>query len=449
MHMIDRMRYIKIIIPLAALFITIASEAQRHDTLTGPVRAEGRQESLPPAACRSQSSDTTVPLIQGGVQRDSVLTLLFTGDIMGHDGQIASARDDSTGTWSYESVFSYIAPLVSDADIAIGNLEVTLGGPPYKGYPQFSSPDALAVACRNAGFDVLVTANNHAADRGSKGIFRTIRVLDSLGLKHTGTWNSSEERDTLSPLMITHDSITLALLSYTYGTNGIVVPPPATVGYIDTLRAATDIAGAALKGADVTVIFVHWGIEYDTLPSSVQKKTAAAFLGSGAEMIIGSHPHVLQPMIADTLSGRLRKPVVWSMGNFVSNQRARRRDGGAMVRIEMTFQGDSAVITDAGYVLTWVYTPTEEGKRKYYILPCAEYEDQPEFFRSSSDYDAMMLFVRDARRLLGRENVGFDELTFSDGRWEKVKRDNAIPPEPEATTMPAGQADDPETVMPW
>ncbi len=439
MLIVSRTRSIKIILPIAGLLLTLASTAQERDTLLWPVGAKQQYDTLPlPAAGKHepdtlpvpafgvQASDTLNLLMQGEQQRDSVLTLLFTGDIMGHDGQIASAFDDSTGTWSYESVFSFIAPLISDADIAIGNLEVTLGGPPYKGYPRFSSPDALAVACRNAGFDILVTANNHAADRGPQGIFRTIRVLDSLGIMHTGTWKSSEERDTLAPLMITHDSITLALLSYTYGTNGIVVPPPATVAYIDTLRSATDIAGAALKGADATIIFVHWGIEYDTLPSPLQKQTAAAYLGSGADIVIGSHPHVLQPMIADTTSCRLRNPVVWSMGNFVSNQRTRRRDGGAMVRIEMALQGDSAVITDAGYILTWVYTPIEEGKRKYYILPCAEFEGQPEFFQSSSDYDAMMLFVRDARRLLDSENRGFTEMTFN-GRWKRVKRDNAAP----------------------
>lgn len=433
------MRSIKIILSLIGLSLTFASAAQERDTLLWPVRAKQQYDTLPvPAAgkhepdtlpvpaCGVQASDTLNPLMQGEQQRDSVLTLLFTGDIMGHDGQIASAFDDSTGTWSYESVFRFIAPLISDADVAIGNLEVTLGGPPYKGYPQFSSPDALAEACRNAGFDILVTANNHAADRGPKGIFRTIMVLDSLGVRHTGTWNSGEERDTLSPLMVRHDSITIALLSYTYGTNGIVVPPPAMVAYIDTVRAAADIAGAALKGADATVIFVHWGIEYDTLPSARQKQTAAAYLRSGADIVIGSHPHVLQPMIADTGSCRLSNPVVWSMGNFVSNQRTRRRDGGAMIRIEMAKQGDTAVITDAGYVLTWVYTPTEGGKRKYYILPCAEFENRPEFFQSSSDYTAMMLFVRDARRLLDSENSGFTEMTF-DGRWKRVKRENAAP----------------------
>jgi len=360
----------------------------------------------------------------GGQDRDTVITLIFAGDIMGHDGQIASALDDSTGTYAYDNIFQYIKPLVSGADVAIGNLEVTLGGPPYTGYPAFSSPDALAAACRDAGFDILVTANNHAADRGQRGIVRTIRMLDSLGISHTGTWTSSEARDTLSPLIINIKDISLALLNYTYGTNGIVVLPPPTVAYTDTIQADADIRKAAVIGADKTIIFVHWGTEYDTLPSCTQKQTAAAFIRSGADIVIGSHPHVLQPMIIDVDSAGFCQAVVWSMGNLVSNQRVRRRDGGAMILLELTARGDTTFISDAGYILTWVYKPTEEGKPKYYILPCAGFENDPEFFQSSSHYEAMMLFVRDARRLLDSENRGFDEFTFTDGVWNRVGKNN-------------------------
>ncbi|MRR19321.1 CapA family protein [bacterium] len=388
-------------------------------SLMYPLIADGQDPEPFSAGGRDQDS----ALISGPVS-DSVLTLLFAGDIMGHDGQIASALDDSTGIYSYDSVFKYISTFVSGADIAIGNLEVTLGGPPYKGYPAFSSPDALAAACRNAGFDILVTANNHSADRGTKGIARTIRMLDSLEIRHTGTWISGEARDSLLPLMICHDSMKIALLSYTYGTNGIVVPPPAIVSYIDTVRAAAEISSSLDAGADRTIIFIHWGTEYDTLPDLQQKKTASALLRSGADIIIGSHPHVLQPMIAESDSCGLRNPVVWSMGNFVSNQRTRRRDGGAMIRVDLQVKGDTTVISDAGYVLTWVYTPTEEGKRKFYILPCATFENTPEFFQTSSQYEEMMVFIRDARRLLDSLNRGFTEMTFSGGNWVRVPRQN-------------------------
>jgi poly-gamma-glutamate capsule biosynthesis protein CapA/YwtB (metallophosphatase superfamily) len=354
-----------------------------------------------------------------GQETDSTLTILFTGDIMGHDMQIASAYNDSTGTWSYDSVFKYVSPVISAADIAVGNLEVTLGGTPFKGYPAFSSPDALAAACMNAGFDILSTANNHAADRGSGGIIRTLRVLDSLQIRHTGTWADSTARDTLSPLVVMEKGITIALLSYTYGTNGIVVAPPALVSYIDTLRIGSDISMAKKHGADPVVIFVHWGTEYDTLPDRQQIMTADAMLRSGADMIIGSHPHVLQPMIMKEDSTGRSRPVVWSMGNLVSNQRLLRRDGGAMIVIEITRKEGRTCITDAGYILTWVYTPVEHGKRMFYILPCSQYENAPGFFSSSSDFDSMTLFLKIARRLLQSQNAGFSELVYSDGMWIK------------------------------
>ncbi|HWR75116.1 MAG TPA: CapA family protein [Bacteroidales bacterium] len=385
------MRFLKTSLFLVALLLPRLSDGQEADSLP----------AVPPA----------------GQEADSVLTIMFTGDIMGHDGQILSAYDDSAGTYSYDSVFRYVSPLLSAADIAIGNLEVTLGGKPYKGYPAFSSPDALAQACRDAGFDILTTANNHAADRGPKGITRTIRVLDSLSIRHTGTWVNSEARDTLSPLMITAKGITLALLSYTYGTNGIVVPPPAIVSYIDTVRIGNDIKSSAERGADLVIVSVHWGTEYDTLPSAEQKLLADAMFRSGADIIIGSHPHVIQPMTASVDSTGLIRPVVWSMGNFVSNQRQQRRDGGAMICLELTRRGDRVFITEAGYILTWVYTPSESGKRRFFILPCSEYEYNAEFFRSSSDYNSMMIFVSNARRLLNSQNTGFGEVISAFDMW--------------------------------
>ena len=116
------------------------------------------------------------------------ISLIFAGDIMGHDEQIKAAENTANHLYNYDSVFSYIRDVISEADIAIGNLEVTLAGQPYRGYPQFSSPAELALACKNAGFDFLVTANNHSADRGKYGIMSTIHKLDSLEIEHTGTF---------------------------------------------------------------------------------------------------------------------------------------------------------------------------------------------------------------------------------------------------------------------
>ncbi len=182
-------------------------------------------------------------------------------------------------------------------------------------------------------------------------------MLDSLNIPHTGTWKNNAERDSLSPLIIEKNGFRLALLNYTYGTNGIVVPPPSVVGYIDTLRISSDIRKARTKNPDLVIVFIHWGIEYDSLPSYDQKRTAASVFRNGADVIIGSHPHVLQPMIAEASPEGLRKPLVWSMGNFVSNQRQRRSDGGAMIQLDISKKDGKTIISDAGYILTWVYTP--------------------------------------------------------------------------------------------
>ncbi len=167
---------------------------------------------------------------------------------MGHDEQIWSAENRETHAYNYDDVFEYVREEISEADITFANFEVTLGGTPYTGYPQFSSPAELAVACRNAGIDFLFTANNHSADRGRKGIIATINRLDSLGIPHTGTFTGPAERDSLYPALIEKNGFSIALLNYTYGTNGITVPPPAIVNMIDKAVISRDIEKAREGG---------------------------------------------------------------------------------------------------------------------------------------------------------------------------------------------------------
>ncbi len=175
-----------------------------------------------------KASDT-VPAID-----TSSVTIVFAGDIMGHDTQIEGALDSISGTYNYKPTFQYISNYITDADIAVANLEVTLAGPPYSGYPQFSSPDELAEEIKEAGFDILVTANNHALDRGEAGLKRTLDMLDSLGFYRAGTYRDSIEQASIHPLIIEKNSIRIALLNYTYGTNGLKIKPPLRINRIDT-----------------------------------------------------------------------------------------------------------------------------------------------------------------------------------------------------------------------
>lgn len=355
-------------------------------------------------------------LAQVPVESAKRLSILFIGDIMGHDSQIWSAHDLKTNSYDYNGVFSYVKPLISDADLAIANLEVTLAGPPYKGYPQFSSPSALAAACRDAGIDCLVTANNHAADRGKTGINGTIFRLDSLGIPHTGTFTDPASREKLQPLILKKNGLSIALLNYTYGTNGIKVPAPAVINMLDPGIVTADIENARKNNPDLIVLFLHWGTEYDSIPAAAQTLMAERFLARGADLVIGSHPHVLQKMVwYNDGSPQQDKAVVYSLGNFISNQRKPRTDGGSIVRIEMESTGGKMKISSAGYYLTWVYTPITKYRQKFFILPCSEFEKKPDFFEKESDYSQMMKFISDSRSLLGRHNINFSEIIFNGG----------------------------------
>lgn len=342
------------------------------------------------------------------------LRLLFTGDIMGHDSQINSAFDVLTGSYDYNPVFKYVRPVLESHDVVIGNLEVTLAGRPYQGYPRFSSPAALASAARDAGIRVMVTANNHSVDRGLAGINSTLDRLDSLGIIHTGTYRSAAERDSVVPCIIEKNGIRLALLNYTYGTNGIKVPYPAVVDHIDRGVIEADIRAAEVAGVDGTIAFLHWGNEYDTLPSGHQKELAQWLFEQGVMMVIGSHPHVIQPAVFTAGEGAVGdRLVAYSLGNFVSNQRNRRTDGGMMLSVTLSWDGGSLRITDSGYILTWVYSPLENGLRRFYILPAATFEENeliPDVVASGS---LMKIFLSDSRRLLNYYENGIKEYIFA------------------------------------
>jgi hypothetical protein len=345
-------------------------------------------------------------------------SMLFIGDIMGHNEQIWSAENRETHLYNYDDVFQYIKPAINDADIAIANFEVTLGGKPYTGYPQFSSPADLAAGCKNAGIDYLVTANNHAADRGKKGIAATINRLDSLGIPHTGTFLDFDSRDSLYPLMINRNGTSIALLNYTFSTNGIVVPDPVIVNMLDKELITLDVKRAKEKKADIIVLFLHWGTEYDTIPSKSQIDLAGYFKSIGVDLVIGSHPHVIQKMIRtkNEVTGN-EDVVVYSLGNFVSNQSKPKTDGGSMVKVEFTKNGDKYSVSNAGYYLTWVYTPIVKYRKKFFVLPCSEFENKPDFFDKPEAFLKMKKFTTNSRKLFNEQNNNMKEFIFTGSSW--------------------------------
>jgi poly-gamma-glutamate synthesis protein (capsule biosynthesis protein) len=315
------------------------------------------------------------------------IRIAVAGDFMCHDTQIAAALQQD-GSYDFTSCYEHIAPLIAKADFAFGNLETVLGGKRerYTGYPLFNSPDSYAFALKNAGFDALTTANNHSYDRRYTGVERTVRVLDSLGIPHTGTTSSQTERS--KPLVITvgdnKTGVKLGIIAYTYNLND--GPPPAayrtTVNIIDTSVIRADIA--FLRGLppderpDLILASLHWGSEYQLQPRTDQKAFAEWLFRAGANALLGAHPHVVQTVekrdFVQVVEGKLDTvsyPVIYSMGNFISAQRTKPRDAGALVWLDIAKDSTTGrtKIVGQGFTPTYVWRPrTSAGKLGYKVL---------------------------------------------------------------------------------
>ena len=327
------------------------------------------------------------------------LSLLIAGDLMQHMPQIKSARQ-SDGSYDYEECFAGIKAEVERADIAIANFETTLAGQPYSGYPQFSAPDDFLSAVQSAGFDIMLTANNHCVDTRRKGLERTLNMMDSLGMAHLGTYRTLDERERTYPYLIEKNGLRIVLLNFTYDTNGIPVPQPCHVNLMDTLEIAADLDKARQMKPDAIIALPHWGIEYQTLPSKEQREMAAWLLSHGVDHVIGGHPHVAQPL---ELRNDGRNLVAWSMGNLVSNQSKPNTYGGYMVRLDITKSGLQTTLSDCYYTLYWVSRPPDNGYRHTYrILPI----DYPDSLLTTTEKTLRSAIRQNMRQLLKEHGKG-------------------------------------------
>lgn len=329
-------------------------------------------------------------------------TIFFAGDAMQHQAQLDRAKELGDGEYDYSDCFTLIAPEVSAADYAVVNLEVPLGGgPDYTGFPCFSAPDSYAVALKDAGFDLLLTANNHCLDRRGKAAKRTLSALDSLGLDHTGTFRSIEERDSLVPLIKDIQGYKVAFLNYTYGTNGIPTDEGIEVSLIDKDKIAKEISLAREKGAEIVVVTMHWGIEYVLLENNVQRDLADFIVENGADLVIGGHPHVVQPMkmVRNEKEGK-DVPVVYSLGNFISNMKTADTRGGAVAWVTLCRdETGKAKVKKAEYGTVFAAKP--EGKRNFRVIPAWLEDSIPVAQKQHWD-----IFRRGADKVFDKYNEG-------------------------------------------
>ena len=319
-------------------------------------------------------------LLLGFVLRaQDTLTVVFAGDIMGHDRLITSAK--TADGYDFSPNYRYIAPYLRRADFVVGNLEVTLPGrPPYKGYPRFRSPDAMAGDLRDAGFDLLLTANNHSNDGGLAGVTHTLDVLDREGLYHTGTFRDPPEREALYPLILWKNDFKLIFLNATYGTNGITTPAPTVVNLIDTAQLRTDLTFARRFEPDFTFMVMHWGKEYQFREAKGQRHLAQQLLHWGADAVVGAHPHVVQPVRYEYSRGdstRTRGLVAYSLGNFVSDQTSLDPDGGALLEMTLVRENGATRVLQFRSIPIYCHVQNPKSKRPgFFVLPPEALNDE-------------------------------------------------------------------------
>ena len=339
------------------------------------------------------------------------MKLFFVGDIMGHGSQITSAAVVTNQEYDYSPCFEYLAPIIEKANLAVGNLELTLPGkPPYSGYPQFRSPDELGLALRYAGFDLLVTANNHSNDAGLTGVINTIKKLDDYGFWHTGTFQNLEERKAFYPLVVYKDNFKLAFLNYTYGTNGIPTKEPSIVNLLDEKQIEADIKEAKALQPDMIIVITHWDDEYQRRENESQRALAKKIHAWGADLIIGAHPHVIQPIFEKHIlrpgdADSTKQVVAYSLGNFISAQNKAHTDGGIAVEVTLqkSPQGGRAIIHDYAFIPVWRYIQKlPNGKTIFRTIPVSVFENDATnvLQMSSTDKLAMKTFAENTRKHL-------------------------------------------------
>ncbi|MGG4497111.1 CapA family protein [Brevibacillus reuszeri] len=343
------------------------------------------------------------------------VTIAAVGDILMWREQIASAHIPGTNQYSFADMFSPVAPILQSADLTIGNLETTFTGntQPYQigsareGYPRFNCPDSLAVDLRKVGFDVLTTVNNHCLDGGVTGLYRTLDILDQHQLDHTGTYRNGQDASTY--LIKEVNGIRIGLLAYTYGTNKQQIPPhsPWIVNLINQDKILRDIKQLR-PVVDLLIVSLHFGLEFRYLPTKRQRLLAQSILDQGADVILGAHPHVLQPVVTPNIkirNGQTRRTVVaYSLGNFTSERMLQFETSlcGAILRLTVEKdEREQTEITQISVVPTYSHRYISGGRVRYRVIPMRSALLSPDKFLTITQRKKLRTLFGHSRRTIG------------------------------------------------
>lgn len=338
--------------------------------------------SVPPARPLRQLPDTA--------------TILVMGDVMMHRDQISNAaRPD--GTYDFSTYLANIKPMIEKADLSIANMEFTLAGRPYTGYPCFSAPDGYEDYVASCGVDVFLTANNHILDKGKNGLERTLSRysdLESSGIvKHTGVSVSEVDDRMRFPLMVAVKGVRVALVNFTYGTNIKGDSDFPKVHLTDKKEIEAAVRRARRAGADFVIALPHWGTEYVLSHSSSQEALADWLAGIGCDAVIGAHPHVVQDcgLVSAFSDGSLKEvPVVYSLGNIVSNMSATNTQVGMIASLRIVTDEDGVkTMLPPRLTFTWCTRPgTLTGS--YATVPVKDFIDKKELWKRPADHENMV-----------------------------------------------------------
>lgn len=341
-------------------------------------------------------------------------TMTALGDSLCHNTQYWDAYNKETGEYDFSYVYEDIRNYTKYADITIGSLETTFAGEEkgYSNYPTFNTPDSLAVALKNIGVDVISLAGNHALDYGYTGLCRTIDVFDNVGISHLGTYKSAEEQEKL--LIKDVKGVEIAFINYTYGTNGIPLPSGKEycVNLFDKTLIKKQIEQAKEQNVDMIVACMHWGTEYRTTANSEQEELANFLFENGVDIILGNHPHVLEPMEKKTITlenGTEKEVfVVYALGNFTADQRDEITRDSAILNLTITKNLDGKISIDKiDYVPIYMYKDSSKSRHKFKILDIEksiyEYETGSNTTIGSTTYKNLKNQLEKIKSILGDE----------------------------------------------
>ena len=341
--------------------------------------------------------------LQEDQQQKIFLTISAVGDIMCHSPQYEYAKV-AADSFDFTPPFSEIKKYFDSSDIVFGNFETVTAGKAkhYSGYPFFNSPDSYIASLKKIGFNFLFTANNHCLDRGEEGILRTLENLRSNQINSTGTFSSQQERDSIT--IISAKGIRFAVVAFTYGMNGNYLPKGKSylVNRISDSLLVRDIQKAKSFGVDFILVYFHFGEEYQREPNQYQRYVVQTAIDAGADVILASHPHVLQPVQMFKSKGKLDSGfVAYSLGNFISNQRWRFSDAGAILQFQMTkdISSKEVRLDKVSYIPTWVFKGKIGDKRQFVILPSSKSSEEYPFL-SKYDFQKMVQSFNDSKQII-------------------------------------------------